>query len=127
MHEQLHCWAPPHRVCRGAPPSFLLLIVHPPNPRHPSSPSVLDASPMTPEDCCRHCERVSAERTSGMRIHTFQRVPRMLLGLALLAPSIALAQQTPSPRPWQVRSLPPERRALLLLAAMTPAEKFQQL
>jgi beta-glucosidase len=61
-----------------------------------------------------------------MRIHTLQRVPRRLLGLALLAPSIALAQQ-PANHPWQATSLSPERRAILLLGAMTPAEKFQQL
>jgi len=62
-----------------------------------------------------------------MRIHTLQRVPRGLLGIALLVPSIALAQQPARGHPWQVRSLSPERRTILLLGAMTPAEKFQQL
>jgi len=47
------------------------------------------------------------------------------IALALLAPSVVLAQQ--SSHPWQVKSLSPDRRASLLLAAMTPAEKFQQL
>jgi beta-glucosidase len=52
-------------------------------------------------------------------------VRRAALAVALLAPSVALAQQ--AAHPWQVKSLSPERRASLLLAAMTPAEKFQQL
>ena len=45
--------------------------------------------------------------------------------VALLAPSVALAQQPT--HPWLVKSLSPDRRASLLLAAMTPEEKFQQL
>jgi len=52
------------------------------------------------------------------------RIRRASIAL-FLAPSVASAQQTA--RPWQVKSLSPERRASLLLAAMTPAEKFQQL
>jgi beta-glucosidase len=60
-----------------------------------------------------------------MRIPELPRVRRASIALALFAPSLALAQQTA--RPWQVKSLSPERRASLLLAAMTPAEKFQQL
>jgi len=53
------------------------------------------------------------------------RIRRASIALVFLAPSVASAQQTA--RPWQVKSLSPERRASLLLAAMTPAEKFQQL
>jgi beta-glucosidase len=60
-----------------------------------------------------------------MRIQGLPRVRRASIALVLLAPSVALAQQTS--HPWQVKSLTPERRASLLLAAMTPAEKFQQL
>ena len=53
------------------------------------------------------------------------RIRRASIALVFLAPSVASAQQTA--RPWQVKSLSPERRASLLLAAMTPAEKFRQL
>jgi beta-glucosidase len=60
-----------------------------------------------------------------MRIQSLPRVRRASLVVALLAPSVALAQQPT--HPWLVKSLSPDRRASLLLAAMTPEEKFQQL
>src|SRR6476659_1470608 len=60
-----------------------------------------------------------------MRISMLPRVRCASIALALLAPSVVLAQR--SSHPWQVMSLSPDRRASLLLAAMTPAEKFQQL
>jgi beta-glucosidase len=56
-----------------------------------------------------------------------RRARRASLAVALLAPSFALAQQATRDHPWQNASLSPDRRAALLLAAMTPAEKFQQL
>src|SRR6478609_6081228 len=62
-----------------------------------------------------------------MRIPMLARARRASLIAALLAPSLAVAQQSAGERPWQNKTLPPERRAALLLAAMTPAEKFQQL
>src|SRR3982751_3411210 len=62
-----------------------------------------------------------------MRIPLLQRVHRATLAVVLLAPSVVLAQQSPTAHPWTEKSLPPARRANLLLAAMTPAEKFQQL
>jgi beta-glucosidase len=55
------------------------------------------------------------------------RVHRASLAVVLLAPSLALTQQPTRDHPWQSKSLSPERRASLLLAAMTPAEKFEQL
>ena len=57
-----------------------------------------------------------------MDFRTFRRIRRASLLVALLAPSVALAQQPA--RPWMVKSLSPDRRASLLLAAMTPDEKF---
>jgi len=57
----------------------------------------------------------------------FPRVRRASLAVALLVPSLAGAQQPTSDHPWQSKALSPDRRTALLLAAMTPAEKFQQL
>ena len=49
---------------------------------------------------------------------------RVAACLAAALPNVVAAQP---PRPWMNASLPPERRAALLLSAMTQAEKFQQL
>ncbi|MFL5605001.1 MAG: hypothetical protein ACJ8AD_01015, partial [Gemmatimonadaceae bacterium] len=49
--------------------------------------------------------------------------PRALLAVLLLLPVSGRAQSLP----WMRTSLAPDQRATLLLRAMTPAEKFQQL
>src|SRR4051812_37196481 len=98
-----------------------------------SVPSVVSASVCRQRACAapetdrRYCETRDTVRSSEMKIHSLQRARRALLSVVLLAPSFTLAQDAPSARPWQAKSLSPDRRAMLLLAAMTPAEKFQQI
>ena len=48
-------------------------------------------------------------------------------GAARTAPAASQASAVKSPRPWMNAKLPTARRAQLLLAAMTPEEKFWQL
>src|SRR6478735_3518116 len=51
------------------------------------------------------------------------RSARLMLAASLLAPTLATAQ----PQSWMKPSLSPERRAALLVGAMTLDEKLQQL
>src|SRR5690349_21336565 len=53
------------------------------------------------------------------------RLRALAAALSLLAPAAARAQA--APKPWLNAALPPERRAALLLAAMTRDEKLAQL
>lgn len=58
--------------------------------------------------------------------HRFM-VRRAMVAMALTCGRGAVGQQVAQPHPWMNRSLAPERRATMLLAAMTSAEKFSQL